>query len=375
MPIFERFSVGAAGRTAWIFGAGASAADAYGVPVQARLLRHFFEMTRPGNAAYQAQFDAVRDDVRAACARVLPGRTLPDDAIVLEELFAANEIIRDAHRSSPAERQQALDDIATLRDAIRIATQSYGRGDSKKWQPHNRNNTDSPYAQLLEHIIPANNADGRLAHTLITFNYDINLDRCLINLRAAPADRDVDYGFLFANSRCPGAPVFAAPRAERSVLLLRTHGSLNWVRCDACQSVFSSLDRHATVADDQRCYACHSLQIDNILVHPSFARQYTDPLLQIIWGRMYEELRSSRTWVFIGYSLPAADFHFREMLRSVFRARTAAGEATRAVVVTRDGTNRAQTVAEYNAIFGPAEVDEWNATANGFAEFVNRIDP
>src|SRR5207249_4662370 len=138
-----------------------------------------------------------------------------------------------------------------------------------------------------------------------------NLDRCALNLRES-ADRDVDYGIPLANARCAGAPDFGTPRGERSLLLLRTHGALNWIRCRACHSVFSTLSRQQEIPEQFLCYACGEPRMGYILVHPSYSRRYDDPILQLVWGRMHEELIRADRWVFIGYSLPPADFHFRE---------------------------------------------------------------
>ena len=296
---FDRVSLSAATRTAWVFGAGASACPPYDVPTQAGVLRRFGKMTRPGPAGVQQALDALRDRVRGHCTRVLPGLKMEDDSVTLEEVFAAFELARDDPRSTTEEVTQAFDAFDDLLQALRIATYVFGRGDAKKWAPHARGGTASPYAELIEQIVPAG-AAGPVPHTFVTFNYDVNLDRCLINLRGTVADFDVDYGVALANSRCQDAPPFDPPRPERSLLLLRTHGALNWIRCRACRSLFTTVSRQQDIPEDLRCYACGKRRMDYVLVHPSYFRRYDDPVLQLVWGRTYEELTHSDRWVFTG---------------------------------------------------------------------------
>jgi hypothetical protein len=187
-------------RIAWIFGAGASAPEPYGVPTQARVLQHFLTMGRPGGPTVQAKFDALRERVKAHGKRVLPGRELVDEDVTLEELFCSFELTIQDPRSTNAEVESARKAFDDLIQALRLSTYVFGRGDSNKWKPHARGGATSPYAELIEKLLPAG-AVGPVAHTFITFNYDVNLDRCLINLRGSAANFDLDYGFALANSR------------------------------------------------------------------------------------------------------------------------------------------------------------------------------
>ncbi len=60
---FETLSLGAAARTVWIFGAGASACPPYKVPTQLGLLQHFDKMKRtPGSTPeLRAEFKGARE--------------------------------------------------------------------------------------------------------------------------------------------------------------------------------------------------------------------------------------------------------------------------------------------------------------------------
>lgn len=358
---FERLSLSSASRTCWIFGAGASAGPPYDVPVQSKLLSRLASMKASGTI----DLPGLRSEVERICRQVQPGLRYDDPRLSIEEVFSSLEL----SCSDPIASVDARRDISTLRNAMRVATSVFGRGDAKKYRPFERGSQSSPYAELLEKVFHSKHAHR--TNTLVTFNYDICLDRCAIRMRDTKAALDLDYGIPLSNYRCSGSPLFDPPKKE-SILLLRTHGALNWIRCTACQSTFTTVNRHANVRNTDECWACGRTRLDYVLVHPSFIRSYDDPAIRIIWGRCQEELSRSDRWVFIGYSLPAADVHFRELLRECLRHRNQRNLSTDIVAVGRAPI--ANAFDTYEALFKD-QVRVWNATPAGFADFVARIDP
>lgn len=375
--MISRLPLSGATRTVWIFGAGASAPPPYRIPVQTALLTRFATMKRTGGPSFLAKFEELRTAVREHCRRVQPGLGMEDPLLSLEEVFASYELVRNAPKSTRDERLDAEKAISELREAIRVATYVFGPGSANKWRPHSRNGVRSPYAELLEQLYPAAAASGHGRHILMTFNYDICLDRCAINLRQSPASLDVDYAIPLSNHRYDDAPRFEPPAGPSPVLLLRTHGAVNWLRCHACQSVFTTVNRHASVVDAKQCWACSRAALEHVLVHPSYFRTYDDPLIRLIWGRCHEELVRADRWVFIGYSLPAADVHFRQLLRDCLRERDHRKFDTDVVLVDRGPTSDApfqRAVQTYSIMF-ERRLRVWEATPNGFADFVQAVDP
>ncbi|CAN7678411.1 hypothetical protein [Pseudomonas sp. LjRoot263] len=358
-------------KNCWIFGAGASVSSHYGIPVQSEMLNRFFQARYPGQTQRQVSIESLKKQVRQYCRFVLPGLDPGDPLLSLEEVFSAYEIALAESRTSNVEKAKANDAIKQVRAALRYATYVHGRGDAKKWKPHERGEVSSPYAELLEKIFKSSKTVNHTTNKFITFNYDICLDRCLINLKHA-VDLDLDYGIGLANSRIAAAPIFQSPRPDKAVLLLRTHGALNWIRCDACYSVFTTVNKHAFVSDAQRCWACGGESVDYVLVHPSHTREYRDPIIQLVWGRCQEELVMADRWIFIGYSLPTADVHFRELLRHCIRQREKAGKKTEVLLVGRpqsDGTFINPNVyRNFSSVFDK-RVAVWEATSGGFSDF------
>ena len=375
MEQFKQLQLSGANRTIWIFGAGASSPKPYSVPAQQNMLKEFFTRGFPGQDARQQTIANLKEQAKSDCKFVLPGAD--PESVSLEEVFSAYEIMLSEPRTPEDVRITAREALERLKRAIQYSTYTFGRGDSKKWRPHNRGSVRSPYAELLEKLHPQGNNIGVKAHAFVTFNYDINLDRCLINLKGVTGV-DIDYGIPMANERTPSSPAWKNPNNGNSSLLLRTHGALNWIRCDACYSLFTTVSSHANVTDASRCWACGSENIDYVLVHPSYLREYTDPIIQLIWGRCQEELVLSDRWVFIGYSLPLADVHFRELLRHCHRSRVKAEKETDIVLIGRkqkDGSIINKSVyASYHSLFG-RDIRVWEATDGGFSDFPSHITP
>jgi hypothetical protein len=137
--------------------------------------------------------------------------------------------------------------------------------------------------------------------------------------------------------------------------------------------MFTTIDRHANVVRTDKCKLCRCDRLELVLVHPSYIREYDDPILQIVWGRFQEELITSDRWVFVGYSMPTADVHLREILRHVLRIRKERRKKTKIYWVGRkesdDDPNFESVAKNYHSIF-ENDVTGWNATDGGFADFV-----
>jgi NAD-dependent SIR2 family protein deacetylase len=128
--------------------------------------------------------------------------------------------------------------------------------------------------------------------------------------------------------------------------LLMLHGSANWIYCDSCRRLYaeefgkSALDTfiYITTNDfellcaknkkkeivkcveslsrrNKLCPHCRSRLSARIGTF-SYRKEISIPQFQTIWQKAFETLRDCDTWLFIGYSLPDADFEFRHLLKS-----------------------------------------------------------
>jgi hypothetical protein len=159
---FKEIRLREANKTTWIFGAGASGAVPYGVPVQSQMLKYFLSLHYPGKPERQKKINKLKKQIRKCCTDVLPGIKPDDDHLSLEEVFSAYEIVLSETRAAPDERRSAENALRTLREAIRLATYVHGRGDARKWKPHARRGISSPYAELTEKIFPKKSHQPRM---------------------------------------------------------------------------------------------------------------------------------------------------------------------------------------------------------------------
>lgn len=122
--------------------------------------------------------------------------------------------------------------------------------------------------------------------------------------------------------------------------LLKLHGGLNWFGCICCGNVYVNLEGSFTIdfQDPRPDFdICHfGAQLQNVMVAPSFVKDYRNVSLRSVWHEAQKRLENSRRWVFIGYSLPSDDYHIRAMLMRAMRTRLNSG---------RDGDNELEIIA------------------------------
>lgn len=106
-----------------------------------------------------------------------------------------------------------------------------------------------------------------------------------------------------------------------NVKLLKVHGSLNWLQCPNCQRLFTkfgagpALDNFLNPISCRHCRACEvDVKLQASLVMPTFLKDLRNFQIKLVWQNAAVELMEATEVVFIGYSLPHADFEFRQLL-------------------------------------------------------------
>lgn len=114
-----------------------------------------------------------------------------------------------------------------------------------------------------------------------------------------------------------------------NVKLIKVHGSLNWLQCPRCLRVY--VDFYNKIAIQQyvhpvNCRHCDkhfgiesSHKLISNLVMPTFLKNLTNPQYKLMWQNAGIELSEAKKIVFIGYSLPQADFEMRQLLSRMVR--------------------------------------------------------
>lgn len=175
------------------------------------------------------------------------------------------------------------------------------------------------------------------------------------------------------------------PLKRTGALVVKMHGSLNWLYCESCRFLFwtptketykvagqllspeewNKIDpdnHHA--ADRWLCSHCGGKSLGTRLATFSYRKALDFPMFQKSWFSAERILGEARNWIFIGYSLPAADFEFKYLLKRVQLSRV---EPPNFVVVS-GGSKVERTYENYQRFFGRQIKSTKNFFANGLEE-------
>jgi len=119
---------------------------------------------------------------------------------------------------------------------------------------------------------------------------------------------------------------FSNIQSKDEILLLKVHGSANWLKCQHCGavSVFPDNAAAASLFEDggsERCAICGSSSVDSgsslqpEIITPSMVKSLSNRIFLNLWGAAADEIRHATHVLFIGYSFPIADFEFRYLLQ------------------------------------------------------------
>lgn len=118
--------------------------------------------------------------------------------------------------------------------------------------------------------------------------------------------------------------------------LLKMHGSSTWLRCPYSNRIFTGLGIEKSpdkiyidpilspfIKERQDHKELNSNPLlEPYIITPTFTKVFDSAHMQDTWHNAYVELREADEVVFVGYSLPDADYHFRTLLRRAVRQET-----------------------------------------------------
>jgi NAD-dependent SIR2 family protein deacetylase len=189
----------------------------------------------------------------------------------------------------------------------------------------------------------------RPADSLITTNWDLLIDSAR---DTAFGTVDVDYGTI-GNVALEG---HTAPLMSVRPRLLKLHGSLSWRYCPRCQRLVIDPHHHVAGDRDETATCPCTCRFSELIVTPSFVREYRNAHLLSIWREALLALAHAAEWVFIGYSLPPDDVGVRALL---LKARCMRDDINREqalrVTVVSARSRVDDTLARYRLILPRAE--------------------
>jgi hypothetical protein len=221
----------------------------------------------------------------------------------------------------------------------------------------------------------------------ISINWDTVIERRVAELRKVV---NFDYRCLAVAADFKGNENVVLKRKPldeaKTLPLVKIHGSVNWLYCDNCRRLYwfpaekaievaLQLVTHkegkrlklARLEDCERwtCPVCTEVPLTTRIATFSFLKALDFPMFERSWLSAEQLLRNAKKWIFIGYSLPAADYEFKHLLKRVQLSRARSPE----FVVITGGTpeNTKYTRNNYQRFFGRAIKKDENVFENGLS--------
>lgn len=239
---------------------------------------------------------------------------------------------------------------------IRMLSQAYGR----------RQERPDTMWRTLERLFERFNA-GNTA--VLSMNWDTVFERGIARTQKI---RRVDYGCHATAVAFKSGRLVERRQSGDTLHILKPHGSVNWLYCDACretfwvppsdteqvaQTLFRRQDWTAVLRGSKvktpavrspECSHCGAVSLGTRFATFSYRKALDFPMHSASWRTAEQYLKGSADWVFIGYSMPAADFEFKHLLK---RVQLTERERPDITVIT-GGEDAAATVARFTKFFG-----------------------
>jgi hypothetical protein len=203
--------------------------------------------------------------------------------------------------------------------------------------------------------------------TIISFNYDCVIDDSL--RRCATGRWSARYGYGFPNpSRVRGHEPWDAESApdeiNRSVNLLKLHGSINWFPLPETKT--------GTIKLRQKPYKQIGSKDYEIVPPENVKRIQVKPVFQSLWANAELALRRAHVLTFIGFSFTPTDLH----VDALFRIALAGNKQLKRVVIvnpSRDHRRRVRSVLA-TKLLDPVRLVQFDYLSE-FAPHVDYLDP
>ena len=340
----------------YVLGAGFSKPAGY--PLQNEILSRvktfISKRTLVGSPQYiDALFAQEEEELRNFLSRVFPGIAEPS----LEDLFTLLDQSIDASIGCKGFTSLKLQEVRkALATVILFVIHDAATSIESL--------TAELYRSFAAHLIQRKISDSNQPDRIISINWDTLLEDSIyfwVEKALAKQKVDVDYccdtsPLVEGSGHVPSLQHEA--RGIKSIKVLKLHGSANWLICPGCGRLFTGLGSRDSVWElyggKKKCRCCVDWdkdgkpQLEPFFISPTFVKRFSNPHIQMTWHNAYLELAKASEVVFIGYSLPEADYHVRTLLaRSI--------DPTAKISCVTKGN--AITVKRYCAFFGKKRVN------------------
>ncbi|GLU44754.1 hypothetical protein [Allomuricauda sp. NBRC 101325] len=155
----------------------------------------------------------------------------------------------------------------------------------------------------------------------------------------------------------------ALGEGKYNVKLLKLHGSMNWLQCTNCQRLYIKFNNKLVDYrrfGNSKCRHCNknykgndtSYSLESNLIMPTFLKDLNNFQVKLIWQNAGVELSEANKIVFIGYSLPYADFELRQLLSRMVRH----DAKIEVVLRAKENLENDPTYKRYKDFFGKRDI-------------------
>lgn len=323
-------------KTVFVLGAGFSM-DA-GAPSQAAIIKEIFNLVESYPTKYRTTIKQWVEKFETFLKDALFVSNEDRNWYALEDVYTP---IDKAINEACSFRGYTFDQLIELRDIFNKLIILSVRNCIKK----NRKSKDN-IERFSKYLIKKSRERlSNIKHdpiSVITTNWDIMLDNIVHNMiqeekipKGHKFSGVVDYccyiSSLDENDDTIKPGLFALGKGRYNTKILKLHGSLNWLQCPKCQRLFVKFYKSwngGYVFDKKYCRHCESNfgrkndesnRLRTNLTMPTFLKNLNNVQNKLIWQNAAIELSEANKVVFIGYSLPQADFEFKQLLTRMIR--------------------------------------------------------
>lgn len=247
---------------------------------------------------------------------------------------------------------------------------------------------------LLDEMYKRNKEVGKLVKTLfdvysqvnfVVLNWDTVLERYLQSLFPGV---EIDY----YNDGVPWQEQSSGGNLKTRIF--KIHGSSNWLYCDNCRCLFYDMEHQVPLIrkagfqsfdfelfpqlkcgtsyhkEKELCKFCENAVSSHIATF-SFRKSFRANSFANVWSGAEQSLTESGQWIFIGYSLPDADYEFKHLLKiSQMKFKHMESKERRIDVVL---LNAEKTIRKYRNFFGESLAYICNEGVENYTKHLQKL--
>lgn len=212
------------------------------------------------------------------------------------------------------------------------------------------------YRKFAKRIIKKRYSEGQETDTIaiISLNWDTVLELFLNQALTKKQKKNTltDYCTYTHTLQGKGiSHVNIKSQGYYNIKVLKLHGSLNWLYCSNCGRLFVQSTKSIGIHENE-CLFCKTetsdinLYLEPLIITPTFLKELNNLHIKNIWQNAFIDLQEATEIIFIGYSLPLADFELKYILKKAINPNV----KIRAIL--RNRGIKSETINRFKNFFG-----------------------